>query len=108
MISYQISDVGVFPRLCCDVCHKPIDDEHGFAHASESGETTFAHAGQCDHKVRHTPASLFGSDRLPAFFARLLHNTNIGPKELADADPILRDGFIGIVASRKKLNRERP
>ena len=81
MISYQINGVSLFPRLCCDVCHKPIDNQDGFTHASESGETTFTHAGECDRKVQHTPAPFFGSERLTAFFVRLLLNTNIGPKE---------------------------
>ena len=108
MISYQSDDAGVFPRLGCDVCHKPIEDQDGFAHASESGEITFAHAGECDRKLKHTPASFFGSERLATFFVRLLLNTNIGPKQLEDVAPFLRDGFIGIVASRKKLNRVLP
>jgi|SRR5579863_2043208 len=107
MISYQISDEGTFPRLFCDVCHKPIRDRNGFAHSGKSGEIAYVHAGKCDRKIKHTPASFFGSESLTAFFTRLLLNTKIGPNELKELEETdrLRDGFIGIVSSRKKLDQ---
>jgi hypothetical protein len=105
MLSYDISDAGTFPRLRCDVCHKPINDPNGFAHSSESGEIAFAHAGACDRKLEHTPASFLGSESLGAFFFYLLRNTRIGRKELEEAAH--RDDVLGVVASRKKLERVR-
>jgi len=105
MISYQILNAGVFPRVICDVCHKPLDDPYNLAHISETGEITFAHAGQCDRKLKRTPASAKGSENLVRFFARLLRNTGISRQELDNVEPILGDGFLGVVASRRKLDK---
>lgn len=102
MISYQKTNQGMFPRVFCEVCKKPINDEDGLAYWSESGEVTHAHVGPCDRKLKRDP-NWPNSERLSSFFFNLLHNTQIGPKELKEAE--YRNTILGAVASRKKLDR---
>ena len=107
MISYQIDNGNTFARVFCDVCRKAISDE-GLVHCNESGEISYSHIGECDRKIKRTPASSLGSERLTLFFARLLRNVRIGPKELEQAEPYLTDdGFTRVVTSRRKLDRVR-
>ena len=100
MISYQNTDKGMFPRIFCEVCKKPINDEDGLAYWNESGAVTHAHVGSCDSELKHHP-NWPNSERLSSFFLNLLHNTGIGVKELKDAEN--RASLLGVVATRQKL-----
>jgi len=82
MIHYKVTRTNVLPQVLCDVCSEPITDQHAMVHCSESGEISLAHFGRCDRKIKHTPASQVGSERLIAFLRSLLHHVKIQPKEL--------------------------
>ena len=85
MFGYKVTRTNVLPQLLCDVCHEPIIDQDAMVHCSESGEISLAHFGPCDRKIKHAPASRWGSERLIEFFARILHSTKIKPKDLEPA-----------------------
>jgi hypothetical protein len=85
MIRYKVTRTNVIPQILCDVCREPITDQDAQVHCSESGEISLAHFGPCDRKIKHTPASRFGSERLTVFFAALLRGAKIKPKDLEHA-----------------------
>jgi hypothetical protein len=101
MIKYQFQSGGIFPRIFCDECSKPIDDEKSFALWDKDGNVAHAHQGNCVHKLSRTTPLVY-SDSLVTFLANLLHNTGINPKKLKP-DALWDES--GVVESREKLNR---
>lgn len=99
MIRYQMADAGMFPRIFCDACEKPIDTEHGFVFWNHEGNTAHAHQGPCSHKLDLTRVWPF-SESLVTFLANLLRNTRINLKTLK---PDELWAMFGVVADRKAL-----
>jgi hypothetical protein len=106
MISYQITDDGMFPRFFCDACKKPIDDHTAFVFWNKCSEVAHAHMGGCSTAIsRLSDRSAFPySESIVIFLANLLQNTRITPKKLTEPDDF-RDMF-SKVASREKLDRD--
>ena len=99
MIEYQMHEDGMFPRVFCDVCHKPITASEGNVFWDHSGQIAFGHIGACGRVLHARPYSW----SLEAFFADLLGNSKITPAKLKEADE-LRNIF-GTVTSRKKVDK---
>jgi hypothetical protein len=101
MIRYQRHNSGMFPRLFCDTCVKPIEDKEGFVFWDNDGNTVHAHTGDCSAKLGRTHRFPY-SESLVTFLANLLTNTRINPKTLKPDE--LWDMF-GVEESRKALDR---
>jgi hypothetical protein len=107
MISYQITDDGMFPRFWCDHCKEPIDDDTAFVFWSASGSIAHVHMGPCSSAMSRLSDRRAWpySESIVIFLANLLNNTRIPPKKLTEPN-LLQDMF-GKVASRQKLDRGR-
>jgi|SRR6185437_9364096 hypothetical protein len=99
MIKYQMHSSGMFPRIFCDSCSNPIEDDKGFTLWDDAGNVAHAHMGACAFKLDRG-AGFHRSESLITFLANLLHNTHIDPKTL-QADTMWH--MTGVVQSREEL-----
>ncbi|MGD0470177.1 MAG: hypothetical protein ABSA54_17495 [Terriglobales bacterium] len=102
MIAQQMHDDGMFPRVFCDACHKPIDvAETGIVLWDDQGQITFAHIGVCSRAFHAIPYSW----PLAAFFVNLLRNTKITAKELKAEEEGGINAVLGATVSRTKVDK---